>query len=641
MARSTNILCIDVGSTGVRLAEFAYPGDGIVLTTFQVAEYSEMLTESNRQLLITSAIRQALDNGEFTTDQCHISVSGQAAFMRFVKLPPVREEEARIQQIIRYEAEQNVPFPMNEVIWDYQLFSAGDDDQDLDVMFVVIKNEIVESVAKAVREAGLTIEVVDFAPASLYNVARANHVGENECSMVLNIGGRCTTLLFVDGNRFFARTIPIAGFSITQQVAKEFGISNEEAEALKRAHGFVALGGAYEEPESEVAATISKIVRNVMTRLHGEINRSISVYRAQQKGRKPSHLYLAGGSSGMMFTEHFFSEKLRMEVSYLNPFKIVTIGDALVSSLQDHAHLFSEVVGTGLRGLDELEVPVDINLVPESIKQSNRRKNRLPFLVAAVVVWLATLAFLWLIQSQISAAYKAAAEQDAQIVEDYNEKVKQIDEKLKKVNDMSRQVDDIRNTLELRYRWPGLLNAIQNAKPNDAWVTCIEQMEKPEIVSQSGEEDQSRPDEFSALFAGRTATPAKEEKKDEVEGELNWVKICGQAVFLPEVDENQEFSRPIFSPAQEEALVKIADLSSFGEIPNEQAVAKVRESLRVRKSPDTILAEQFLRVLSLQPEIYSVGSETQIVKFQKDSEFGNIEMFEIQLHLSQPIAREE
>jgi Tfp pilus assembly PilM family ATPase len=144
--------------------------------------------------------------------------------------------------------------------------------------------------------------------------------------MILNLGDRSTNLLFADRQQFFARTIPIAGHSISQQISKEFGMDFEKAEELKRRHGFVALGGAYAEPESEVAASVSKIVRNVMTRLHGEINRSVGVYRAQQKGTKPQKLLLTGGSSTMGFTDRFFQDKLGIEVEYFNPFQCVRMG---------------------------------------------------------------------------------------------------------------------------------------------------------------------------------------------------------------------------------------------------------------------------------------------------------------------------
>ena len=642
MARSTNILCIDVGSTAVRLAEFSYPSDSMVLQNFKVTEYSELLTEANRHLLITSAVRQALEETEFTTDRCHVSVSGQAAFMRFVKLPPVREEEARILQIIEYEAQQNVPFPMNEVIWDHQLFTTGEDDGDLEVMFVVIKNEIVETVARAITDAGLEPEIVDFAPAALYNVARANHVGENECSMVLNIGGRCTTLLFVDGGRFFARTIPIAGFSITQQIAKEFGISNEEAEALKRAHGFVALGGAYEEPESEVAATISKIVRNVMTRLHGEINRSISVYRAQQKGRKPSHLYLAGGSSTMMFTEHFFSEKLRMEVSYLNPFKIVTIEDNMVAPLQEHAHLFAEVVGVGLRGLNDLmEVPVDVNLVPESIKKKHLMRNRVPFLIASAAVWIAALTFLVLIEQRVSGMYKEATATDQQFIEKLAAKVKVIKRKQEQVTAVQDQINDLDRTLGLRYRWLDLLNAIQRSKPMDVWITGIERMKGPQVVAAEGDQGPEGSD-LDIIFSAQVHTVKSAD--DSKEGDLNWLKVRGQGVFLPEKDaETDTFSRPMFTPVQEEELIKKADLEGLSPAARKKRIEEIRQSLRVSISEKggTILAQQFRKILILQPEIYNTKSETEIISFNKDVPYDNIEIFEIQINLAEPIGREE
>ncbi|HCN10222.1 MAG TPA: hypothetical protein DIT01_20025, partial [Lentisphaeria bacterium] len=395
MAKTDQVLVLDIGSTGVRVCEFDFPtGGGFILLGYMQVEYTEQLTEENRSLVITAALRSALEKGGFTTTRTAVCVSGQAAFMRFVKLPPVTEEESRVRQIVEYEARQNVPFPMDEVIWDYQLI--GGEDDELEVMFVVIKNDIVEGVIEAVNNVGLKPDLVDFAPAALYNVARANHVGDDECVMILNIGGRCTNLLFLDGDRFFARTIPIAGYSITQQIAKEFAISPEEAEILKRRHGFVALGGAYEEPESEVAATISKIVRNVMTRLHGEVNRSISVYRTQQKGNKPAHLYLSGGSSTMAFTDHFFSEKLRMDVSYLNPFKIIKLGPELsVDDLQQYAHAYPEAVGVGLRHL--IQCPVEVSLIPDSIKQLQLFSKRKPFILMAMVIWLLILGVFWVV----------------------------------------------------------------------------------------------------------------------------------------------------------------------------------------------------------------------------------------------------
>ncbi|NIY14600.1 MAG: hypothetical protein GWM98_06765, partial [Nitrospinaceae bacterium] len=101
----------------------------------------------------------------------------------------------------------------------------------------------------------------------------------------------------MEENRVFSRSVPVSGNTITSEIAKMFNIPFADAEALKLEHAEVGLGGVYEGPEEETAAQIAKIVRNVVTRLHAEVNRSINFYRSQQGGSPPSQVLLTGGSS--------------------------------------------------------------------------------------------------------------------------------------------------------------------------------------------------------------------------------------------------------------------------------------------------------------------------------------------------------
>ena len=471
MARAERILAIDIGATSIKVGEFEYPKEGVSLIGFTHREYEEELTESTRSVVVAGLLRQMLVENNFTSHRAMISISGQAAFTRFVKLPPVAEEESRVRQIVEFEARQNVPFPMEEVIWDYQLI-ANPEAEEMDVMFVVIKNEIVEQMTGAVQAVGLDPILVDVAPAACYNAARANHVGDEDCAMVLNIGGRSTNLLFADRTRFFARTIPIAGHSITQQIGKEFGIGFAEAEELKRKHGFVALGGAYAEPESEVAAAVSKIIRTVMSRLHGEINRSISVYRAHQKGNRPVALYLTGGSSAMTYTDHFFAEKLRMEVDYLNPFQVLNIGPSVDRQrLQEVAHMFSEVIGLGLRY--KTPCPIEVSLIPETIRRQQALKRKKPFVVASMVCILVVLLVALLANHRRAALYGGVHD----VMEGYIVKLdtlnKQIKEAIDRANSCQSRYDDLNALLEQRERWPQLLNELYRIKPANVWLVKI------------------------------------------------------------------------------------------------------------------------------------------------------------------------
>lgn len=638
MARVDRSLAIDIGSSAVRVCEFEYPpAGGLVLHGFQNVEFADQLSEANRTDVVTKALTEALEAGDFQTNRASICVSGQAAFMRFVNLPPVSEDESRIKQIVEYEAKQNVPFPMNEVIWDYQLLSGAD--EDLEVMFVVIKHDIVESVIDAVTNVGLRTTMVDFAPASLYNVSRANHIGDSSCSMVLNIGGRCTTLLFLDGQRFFARTIPIGGFSITQQIAKEFSISAAEAETLKRRHGFVALGGAYEEPDSEVAATISKVVRNVMTRLHGEVNRSISVYRTQQKGNKPAHLYLCGGSSTMAFTDSFFSEKLRLEVSYLNPFKIVSIAPGTdVKTLEKSAHNLGECVGVGLR--NSLECPVEITLTPDSLKSQQSFSKKKPFIIAGCVVWAAVLSIFIMVNNKTVALYKdTSAKKKANV-----ERLTQIKDQIEGLKSKEKQVltkfNALKDMVGHRYDWTVFLNGLQLALPQDVWLGSLTRLGSPIKVTPTRK--------VTAKQKKDNPFARKKEKKDRKleAGDVAWYDIHGYAAAIPSSDPKRAIFTSkqiaIFEARVQEQEELITSELGGGEGDIGEEVAAALDELRFwgdnTMKDEFLLPEVVLDSLHWSETFSDNPDETRILETKFSEEFRNVTTFRIQVRLEDPIS---
>jgi type IV pilus assembly protein PilM len=267
--------------------------------------------------------------------------------------------------MIQYEAEQNVPFPIDEVVWDYQLIEDLGDGE-LNAMIVAAKTENVVQFTDCVMAVDLEPEVVDVAPMAIYNSVRYNYPELEECTMVLDIGTRSSSLIFIEGSRIFSRSIPVAGNTITQELMKEFDVSFEEAEALKEEHAFVAFGGVYAGPENETADWVSKIVRNVMTRLHAEVNRSINFYRSQQGGSPPSMALLTGCSSVIPHTDTFFREKLGVDVEYFNPFVNISVSpDVDIEVLEGQLHMLGEVSGLALRY--SLACPVEINLLPPEI----------------------------------------------------------------------------------------------------------------------------------------------------------------------------------------------------------------------------------------------------------------------------------
>ncbi len=472
MAQQNLILCIDIGGDSIKAAEFSYvPGQSLNLERFAYTEY-EFSSDEPPEDVILKTLTDVIRTNGFTARDVYVSLSGKNAFVRFVKVPAMTTDKDKIQEIISYEAKQAIPFSSDEVVWDSQLLppTADSDGSEIDAMIVIVKKQEVSRISELVEKLGKRIALIEVAGTSCYNSARANNVGATDCQMILDIGGRCSTLVFIDGSRFFVRTIPIAGDTITQQIAKEFNISYADAEEMKRKHGYVSLGGAYEEADSEVASAVSKIVRNVMTRLHGEINRSINVYRATQKGRKPEKLFLAGGTSILPYTPRFFSEKLRIPVEYLNPFQVVGIGPAVDQQvLSEVAHLYAETIGLALRRIGTS--PVEISLIPDYVRKQNEFRSKRPFFFASAVVVLLFFGItLWTMSQQEENIGGKRDEFSAYVAqrEAIQRRVKDANSKLSTANGAFNDAVDL---LKKRNNMIAFYSLIKTCIPDNVWLT--------------------------------------------------------------------------------------------------------------------------------------------------------------------------
>lgn len=315
-----------------------------------------------------------------------VALSGAMVISRFVKLPAVGED--KLQQMVQYEVEQNIPFPLEEIVWTCQFIGDGSSGEQA-AMIVAAKLENVREITNSLSNAGFDLLNVDVAPMALYNSFKYNYPECDGCSIILDIGSRATNLVFVEDEKIYSRCILVAGNAITQEIAKVFGTSFQEAEELKLERAFVSQGGTY-QAENETDDRISKIARNVLTRLHAEINRSINFYRSQQGGSDPKRIYITGGSSAMPHLDLFLREKLGIEVEVLNPFNNIDIGPKIdAGQLESDGLVVSECTGLALRCT--MQCPVEIDLTPPEILKSKDFKKRIPFLGLAALGLLACL----------------------------------------------------------------------------------------------------------------------------------------------------------------------------------------------------------------------------------------------------------
>jgi len=385
MSSKTKSVALNLGMQTVAMAEFEFlPGGGLALSGYEENELmvdpAADITRGEQIKFSVQEMRKALKLRKgVAVSQC---LPSQAVFTRFVRLPGSSPEDVRA--VIGFEAQQNVPFPIDEVVWDYQLLGM-EREGSWDVALVAIKSDQLNEVCEACEHGGVSPGAVDVAPMALYNAYRYNYSDVSGVSLLIDMGARTTNLIFIDGDKIFSRTIPIGGNTITLNLAKELTQEIAAAEVLKKDKGFVALGGAYADASDPTVAKISKLARNTMTRLHAEIARSISFYRANQGGSQPVRAYLCGGSMSMPYMLEFFAEKLQMPVEVFNPLRNVTVAsEEVAEAVSGKIHTLGELVGLGLRGMGGC--PVEISLQPPKSKRKTQLAKRQPALIAAVIV---------------------------------------------------------------------------------------------------------------------------------------------------------------------------------------------------------------------------------------------------------------
>lgn len=465
---SDRVLTIDIGASKVILAEFLVSkGGNLELLSYGIGEIgSAHDSESDRLAYIASAVSDIMREQDIKPAPMMMTVSGQSVFPRFIKLPPVSSD--KINQIVQYEAEQNVPFPLDEVVWDYQLL--GDDDGEMNVMLVAIKTENVRRLTDCLQAIDLEPTIVDVAPMALYNSVRYNYPDLTESTMILDMGAKASNLIFIEENRIFNRSIPVAGNAITQDLMKEFDVSFKEAEALKKEHAFVAFGGVYAGPDNEVAERVSKIVRSVLTRLHAEVNRSINFYRSQQGGSRPTTVLLTGGTSVIPHVDTFLREKLNAQVLRLNPFINVPVSGSIdADRINADVHCLAEVVGLALRRA--LTCPVELNLMPPEIVARRIMRKRLPFFAVSAVGLVLIMLCWWIyfhkMGGMLSARVEAVQTEDSRFSGIKNNLSQVLNKKDKALS----RLGDLSNVVNSRTDWIEIFSEIHSCMDEGMWLT--------------------------------------------------------------------------------------------------------------------------------------------------------------------------
>ena len=468
MADTQITVALNLGSQRISMAVFeTSKSGGFILKGFETDTIiADPAFEASREAQIRVALEELIEKLNIPKSKVRYAIAGQSVFTRFVKLPPLQDDN--IEQIVTFEAQQHVPFPINEVVWDYEMIEGGDEKE---VVIVAIKEDALDEINDTVTESGLSTLEVDVAPMALYNAYRYAYGAPTEPTLVIDIGAKTSNLLYIEGKRFFTRSVAIGGASVSAAIAKEYNITFPEAEHQKITNGLVALGGGHTETMDESLAALAMVIRNALSRLPAEIARTTNYYRSQHAGNTPRKVLLAGGGANLPYTLEFFQEKLGIPVEFFNPLGQISLGKGVnVDTVSREAHTMGELVGLGLRGIGKSTINID--LVPSAVELARAESRRKPFLIAAAALLVAGFS-AWAAFQFIA---KGKAEDRQLTMSDTRDTLAPVDFQIRKLQKVEEDLERVANAytnIESDHAfWFDLIEELNGAFAGDSlWLT--------------------------------------------------------------------------------------------------------------------------------------------------------------------------
>jgi type IV pilus assembly protein PilM len=366
---------IDIGNRALKAVKLVRDGDNLRVDDFEVIEHETVLSNSgdNKEALIQAALANFLQRHPIKGGVVAVGVSGQSSFARFIKLPPV--EEKKIPEIVRFEAIQQIPFPLDDVEWSYQLFRSPES-PDVEVGIFAMRKELVNQHIKYFTDLDLNVQTVQMNPLAVYNAMyHDNRVGGT--TMIVDLGAENTDLIIADQDTVWMRSIPIGGNSFTETLVKSFKLNFQKAEELKR-----------NAATSKYARQIFQAMRPIFADLVAEIQRSIGFYASTHRDSRIKRVIAIGGTFKLPGLQKYLQQNLQLEVERLDSLAGGPSSDSkLAPTFSENVLSLVSSYGLAIQAMGEGKITS--SLLPQKIRREKMWKEKTKWFAAAAALFVA------------------------------------------------------------------------------------------------------------------------------------------------------------------------------------------------------------------------------------------------------------
>jgi type IV pilus assembly protein PilM len=343
--RSKGLVGLDIGSSAVKAVELAPSGKSYRVVAF-ASEAMAPDSIVDGAIIdgagVADTIRRVFERMGTKTREVAASLSGNSVIVKKINLPQMTEAE--LAESVKWEAEQYIPFDIQDVNLDYQIVQGSDGatKNSMDVLLVAAKKEKIADYTGVITQAGRVPVVVDVDAFAMQNAFEANYdVEPGTVTVLMNMGASAININVVSGAAsIFTRDVSIGGNAYTEAVQREFNLTFERAEQAKRG------SSAGDDHAADVRAVLRAVSDNVLL----EIQKTFDFYKSTAAADRLDRVMLCGGAAGVHGFSSALADRFGLPVEPLDPFRRIGFGAASAGVNADEVAATAVVaVGLALR----------------------------------------------------------------------------------------------------------------------------------------------------------------------------------------------------------------------------------------------------------------------------------------------------
>lgn len=343
------VLGLDISSTAIKLLELGQSGDRMRVESYAVEPLpANSVIEKNIADVeaVGEAIKRAVKRSASRTKLAAVAVAGSAVITKIIAMPASLTEDDMEQQI-ELEADQYIPYPLEEVNLDFEVIGPSENDPErIDVLLAASRSENVDIRIAAIELAGLKAKIVDVEAYAMENafsllIPQLPEQGIDQTIAIIDIGATMTTLnVMHDRKTIYTREQVFGGKQLTEEIQRRYGLSYEEAGMAKRQGGL---------PDNYVPEVLEPF-KDAMTQ---QVSRSLQFFYGSSQYNNVDHIVLAGGSAMIPGIDEMIANKLGVHTSVANPFTNMTLASRVkAQSLSNDAPALMIAAGLAMRSFD-------------------------------------------------------------------------------------------------------------------------------------------------------------------------------------------------------------------------------------------------------------------------------------------------